>query len=148
MGRLLSGLTLIALAVVAAGVWLLPTERLGPSPPGTGRSAVAPVPASGLEPPGLSELADLTERPPFAASRRAPGAAGQDESLVLGRYRLAGVIVAPTRRSVILSAASGPLTVSEGEVVDGWTVEEITPERVILVSGGRRQEISVADPTR
>ncbi len=148
MHRLLYGFVLLALAAVAVGAWLLPADQIGPPAPNTGPSAVAELPGGGLAPVAFDTLGDLTGRPPFAASRRAPSAAGDDSDLVLGRYRLSGVIVAPSRRAVILSAGAGSVTVSEGEQIDGWTVDEITPERVVLISDGRRQEFPVEAPAR
>jgi hypothetical protein len=59
---------------------------------------------------------------------------------VLGRYRLSGVVVAPSARSVILSGLDNrSLIVAEGETVDGWKVDEITAETVVFTSDGRRQ---------
>jgi type II secretory pathway component PulC len=60
---------------------------------------------------------------------------------------LSGIVVAPTSRSVILSGTDNrSIVVAEGETVDGWTVEEITPEKVVFTSDGRRQIFEVEQP--
>jgi type II secretory pathway component PulC len=143
MNRLLYTCLTIAFAGIAIGAWLVPPAALGPRP-------AMPVPrvSDSLDlaaPQRLDDFAALAERPPFAASRRAaPSAGGDTAALVLGRYRLSGVVVAPTSRSVILSGADNrSLVVAEGETLDGWTVDEITAEKVVFTSNGRREVFDV-----
>ncbi|NQV80944.1 MAG: hypothetical protein HQ495_10350 [Alphaproteobacteria bacterium] len=150
MSRFLMVFLALALVVVAGGVWLIPADQLGPDGINAGEARTMPPPAARLTPRPIDDFAALANRPPFSASRRAPAAtAGNDENLILGRYRLAGVIVAPTARSVILSGANSvAVIVAEGEEIDGWTVDEITVERVVFVSGVRSQTFQVAQPGR
>lgn len=141
-------LVVMALVVLAVGVWLVPADRLGPRTVPQGPVVAAVEPPATLGNPSLDSLTELTQRPPFAASRRSLGAGTEDQSLILGRYRLSGVVVAPTRRTVILRGPEGSVSVSEGEAIDGWTVETIGAHQIVLVSGTRRQEIPVAPADR
>jgi hypothetical protein len=150
MHRWFYGLIIVALAIVAVGAWLLPESALGPARPVAQAGAEIDAPARDLRPRQDTAYAALVQRPPFAANRRAIASVeGGDENLILGRYRLSGVIVSPDRRLVILSTPGGASqSVAEGEQIDGWTVEEITASRVTLASDGRRQEISVESQDR
>ncbi len=150
MSRLLLVFLGLALVIVAGGVWLIPADQLGPDGVNPGEARIAPPAATRLAPRPIGDFAALANRPPFSASRRAPAATGgNDENLILGRYRLAGVIVAPTARSVILSGAgTDAVIVAEGEQIDGWTVDEITAERVVFVSGERSQTFEIDQPGR
>lgn len=141
--------TALVLAAVAVVPWLIPPENLGPARPQEGPAAatVAVVPA--LERRPLEQFSAFAERPPFTATRRpAPDGEKEQENLILGRYRLAGVVVAPMTRSVILtSLGNQSVVVAEGEEVDGWTVDEVSLDRIVFVSDGRRREVLVEDAT-
>jgi len=142
MNRLLYTCLVIAFAVIEIGAWLIPPATLGPS------VSIPPLQTGSAEltaPTRLDDFAALAERPPFSASRRAaPSTAGDADALVLGRYRLSGVVVAPTSRSVILRGSDDrSLVVTEGETLDGWTVDEISAEKVVFTSDGRRQVFEV-----
>ena len=148
--RLLFGLIAAALFAVAAGVLVIPVDDLGPATRRDGEVRVVPPSGPLLAPRPLEEFAAITERPPFSAARRAVATGpGSDPTLILGRYRLSGVIVAPTARSVILSGPNGTaVTVAEGESVDGWLVDEITVEQVVFSANGQRQTFDVSPVAR
>jgi len=148
MNRFLYSCLALASGTIAVGAWLIPPTALGPTPSGVMRSSSAEVPAASTAPGRLEDFAAMAERPPFSASRRAAASATDDSAtLVLGRYRLSGVVVAPTNRAVILSGSDNrSLVVSEGETLDGWTVDEITPKKVVFTSDGRRQVFQVEQP--
>lgn len=139
---------LLVLAGITIGAWLLPTDYFASRPSANGATTVSLDPRPTLASQPLEALTDLVERPPFAANRRALDPANDDPTLILGRYRLSGVVVAPGKRAVMLSGPEGSRTVAEGETIDGWTVDRVDPERVILVTGDRRQEIPVAPRDR
>ena len=150
MNRPLVALLAVAFLVFVIGAWVVPPSVLGPDAPRSNRPQLAGSPALAGTQSSLKDFAAIGERPPFSATRRSIGSAsGDDTALVLGRYRLSGVVVAPSARSMILSGSDNrSLVVAEGETVDGWTVDEITAERVVFTSDGRRQIFGVAPPGR
>lgn len=143
----------VVLAAVTAAPWLFdpaadPTADAG----GRDSQEAAPTPMPRLELPPIERFAALVERPIFTATRRSaprrPGAApisGAGTNLVLGRYRLAGIVVAPTRRLVLLRRPgdSKTIRVLEGETIDGWTLTQVSKTALILESGNRREEFLV-----
>jgi hypothetical protein len=140
----------VAFLTVAIGAWLIPPSAVGPDASTASRAQSTESAALENKQGGIEDFAALGERPPFSATRRAILSAADDNvALVLGRYRLSGVVVAPSARSVILSGLDNrSLIVAEGETVDGWTVDEITAEKVIFTSDGRRQIFPVDQPGR
>jgi hypothetical protein len=150
MNRILFILCGVALLTVAIGAWLIPPSAVGPdastasSPQSTGSAALANKQGD------IEDFAALSERPPFSATRRSILSAADDNAaLVLGRYRLSGVVVAPSARSVILSGLDNrSLIVAEGETVDGWTVHGITAEKVVFTLDGRRKVFPVDQSSR
>jgi hypothetical protein len=114
----------------------------------TGPAAGADGPPQLPEPRPANAFAAVTERPLFTATRR-PVAITRppaDANLVLGKYRLTGVIVAPGLRSMILAGGDGrSISVAEGTAIDGWTVREVTNARVVLENAGKREVIRVPE---
>ena len=101
--------------------------------------------------PSLETLTETRDRPVFIATRRAAqngakmGTDGNQEGLILGRYRLMGVVITPNRRSVVVKPARGGKTTElrVGSTIDGWVVDEIAPEFMKLKSGGLVETISL-----
>lgn len=150
MNRPLSILLGVAFLTVAIGAWLMPTSTVGPNATSTNGTQRTESVALLNKQDRLADFAALGERPPFSATRRSIRSATDDSAaLVLGRYRLSGVVVAPSARSVILSGLdSRSRIVAEGETIDGWTVDEITAEKVVFTSDGRRQTFAIEQPGR
>lgn len=130
---------------VAIGAWVIPTSAVGPSGSAVSKPQLKDIAKLANKPGDIEDFAELGQRPPFSATRRAILLTPDDNmTLVLGRYRLSGVVVAPGARSVILSGLDNrSLIVAEGETVDSWTVNEITAEKVVFTSGDRRQVFPV-----
>lgn len=136
------GLLWLALAAAAAAPWLLaPSAWLGPAPAPGGAAAAPALPAT----PAMQTFAALVERPLFTASRRPPpvAAAPAAGDLLLGRYRLSGVVVTPTRRIVLLREADSgkTLSVAQGERVGDWLVADVTRARIVLETATDRRVI-------
>jgi len=140
----------IAFLTVAIGAWLIPPSAVGPDTSTSSRPQSTGFAALANKQGGIQDFAALGERPPFSATRRAILSAADDNAaLVLGRYRLSGVVVAPSARSVILSGLDNrSLIVAEGETVDGWTVHGITAEKVVFTLDGRRKVFPVDQSSR
>ena len=107
--------------------------------------------------PDLETLAVIVERPLFTATRRsappvqptpaATVAEPLDPALILGRYRLTGIVVTPGLRMVFVTEPGSRKTiaVARGKKLDGWLVSEVEQHVVVLESGDRRQRIKIGD---
>lgn len=154
------GALCVVLLGAAAAPWLGdPLDHIG-GPDATG--AVGTPPAAALprfDAPPAGRLALLVERPLFTATRRPPPPAGTtepadaapapDTSLILGRYRLSGVVVTPDRRLVLLTRKGGSATigVAKGEMLDGWAVTEVEREFIVFERDARKKTYFVRDST-
>ena len=105
--------------------------------------------------PTLDALAETRSRPVFIATRREASAGtriggAQRDGLILGRYRLTGVVITPTRRSVVVKQVRGgkATELRVGSKIDGWRVEEIAPEFMKLSSGALTETISLVSKRR
>jgi general secretion pathway protein N len=84
-------------------------------------------------------LAIALARPLFSSTRRPPqgaandGASGSD----LADTRLTGIVTEPGHHVAIFAVnGAKPLTLTEGEDVNGWRIENITPREVSLSGPG------------
>jgi len=99
------------------------------------RSDVAPA---ALRQPGtrLEELLATTlARPLFSSTRRPPQAAANDDPTGpdLADTRLTGILTEPGHNIAIFAVTGAKtLTLTEGETVSGWRIENITPREVSL----------------
>ncbi len=148
----------VVLAAVTVAPWLFDPADATADAAGRESQEAAPTPTPRLELPPIERFAALVERPIFTATRRspprrpgpgaAPGAApisGAGTNLVLGRYRLTGVVVAPAKRLVLLKRPGDGKTIRvfEGETIDGWTLTQVSKTTLTLESGNRREEFLV-----
>lgn len=134
------------LAGAALAPWLYETTGAGvqfsPSQP------VKPAPPDFNDPGPLEAYNGILERPVFLASRR-PGPPLENtrrqpgEVLLLDRYPVVGVVVAGEKRMVLIR--QGPEAairrIEQGSVLDGWTLSEVTRERLVLEMAGNRKEV-------
>ena len=64
--------------------------------------------------------------------------------MLLGRYRLSGVVVTAERRLALLADAGGQhIKVEEGGDLDGWRMLSISPRRLVLSRGDERLEFAL-----
>ena len=99
-----------------------------PHAPGPAVRAAAAPPTDNLITAILARpLFDSTRRPPLPASAGGEAGPGLDDT------RLTGIITEPGHRIAIFAAEGAkPLTVTEGETVSGWRIENITPGEISL----------------
>jgi hypothetical protein len=96
-------------------------------------------------------LALILARPLFSASRRPPASGG--EATASGEFqdaRLTGIVTMPGQR-IALFAVSGAKTrmLTDGGVLDGWRIEDITPDEISLSGpGGLKKLQPKIDPKR
>lgn len=146
-------------AAIAVSPWIVdPLDYLGrrDTAPATGRQSPPGGPPT-LEAPAFETLAVIVERPIFTATRRpappsrpAPAVTAADppdESLILGRYRLTGIVVTPALRMVFVTEPGSRKTIAveRGMELDGWTIIEVERHVIVLESGDRRKRIKIGD---
>jgi hypothetical protein len=101
-----------------------------------------------IRPTGTDDpLAVSLARPLFSATRR-PSIGPAEPAADLAGNRLAGIVIEPDRRLAIFAVTGGkPLTLAEGESVNGWQIESITPSEVSLIGrGGAKTLQPTLDP--
>jgi hypothetical protein len=102
--------------------------------PAVARRDGGPSKQPSLPPPIEPLVTTILARPLFSPERRppeGPRSAGAD----LKDKRFAGIVIEPYRRLAIFAVTGAkPLTVTEGDSVDGWRIESITPDEIALVS--------------
>lgn len=135
---------------VAAAPWLidpLPFPAVAEVAPGIEAASQAIPP---METRPLESFEAFARRPLFTASRRpppadpvngGPAAPAEGIGVILGRYRLTGVVVTPTVRIAFMTDlnANKSFAVSEGEKLGEWVFAEIARESITLQSNGRRE---------
>lgn len=105
------------------------------------------VDLTALSVPGLDAYPQTRERPLFLSTRRviaaAPDGAGDTVGGLMDRYVFTGVVIAPDQRLVLLRpiGGGGVQRVAEGDVLDGWLIEEIANDFLTVVADGRRQVV-------
>lgn len=122
-------------------------------------AAAAVAPASGAAPsfkpfrmPPQQSFTELVERPPFTQSRRPPTVAVRTAAKVEAPRRdlkltLIGVILHADKQVALVQKPGRQeiLRLARGEKVDGWQVEGILPDRVVLSQSKNVVELELKD---
>ena len=89
------------------------------------------------EKPRLDDLiAAALASPLFSSTRHPPEASGVSDAADPGltNVRLTGIVIEPDRRIAIFAVTGGkPLVLTEGEAVQNWRVDSISPEQVSVI---------------
>lgn len=149
------GLACCALGVViyeeASSVPDPPTARVAPLGRAAPERNALPVPASFQMPPA-GDFAQVLARPLFSATRRPPVEASQASAAVAASasFTLIGTIISQQGHYALLkSGASARLQrVTEGQQVEGWTVDHIFLDRVVLRNASGQAEVKLKDQAR
>ena len=112
--------------------------------------APAPPPAEepGFTMPPLNAYAEVLARPVFSESRRPPSApAAVAEEPQLSSIRLVGIVVSASARHALIEHGQPQKLerIVPGQEVEGWTVEAINADRVVLRRGDSRIEVKAKD---
>lgn len=95
----------------------------------------------------LSDYQELTERPLFWSERRAIAASiatAADAAQTTLPFTLIGVVTGAKSKALLAKPGGKEVThASEGDVVEGWLVEEVGRQSVTLASGSVRRELQV-----
>lgn len=93
--------------------------------------------ASRTEKPRLDDLiATALANPLFSPTRHPPEASGASDAADPGltNVRLTGIVIEPDRRIAIFAVSGGkPLVLTEGEEVQNWRLDSISPEQVSVI---------------
>jgi len=94
--------------------------------------------------PPIDSYGEVTARPLFSPTRRAPPLqAGQRGSLESASLVLTGVIVVGDDRTALVQEVKSPkpTRLKEGQEIQGWTVQSILPDRIVIRRGSEEQEV-------
>src|SRR5215469_5152976 len=110
------------------------------------------APASFIPPKGDAERAarnadrlveEILKQPLFTPGRHPPEEKVEKPEPPQLQGRLAGVMLRPGIRIALFTRPGGkPISIKEGEVVDGWTVSKIEAGRVVLTSAFGEQVVT------
>src|SRR5579862_7154411 len=80
-------------------------------------------------------LATILARPLFSPTRQPAAHPDQPTGLDLGNVRLSGIVIEPGHHLAIFAVPDAkPMVRSEGEMINEWRLDSITPEEVVLSS--------------
>lgn len=159
-------LALTTCATLAAWAWQEMREPLPllPAPVAleVADEAVAnPIPEPGFRISPKNAFAQLVTRPPFSPSRRpprakpAPAPAAQKPEPVAHplvtepQVTLVGILI-NAGKSIAMVRKPGAeelLRLAKGEQLDGWQVEGVLPDRLVLSHGGKLLELELTETT-
>lgn len=135
----------ILCAALAAWPWLAPRADL----PISMKAPPSEAPLASPLPP-LDALNATLQRPLFETLRRPAGkpavAVQQDGApLVLGRYRLLGIVGSGGRRSALLAPIAGGASrlLAAGDMLEDWRVVQVGEGDLTLARGGDSQTVAL-----
>ena len=145
-------------AALAVAVYLQGSAELAlPDDPSGAAAALEPAlelsdePAFRMAP--IERFSETVTRPLFMSTRRppepgAPAAAVPERATsALPAFEVSGIVISPRARLALLARGRSRevIRVSEGELIEGWVVRSILPDRVILEQNGTQQELKLKD---
>ncbi|HKW55164.1 MAG TPA: hypothetical protein VJO12_15830 [Stellaceae bacterium] len=146
-------LLLAAGCIALAGLIYIELDAPDIEPPA--KAAVAATPEPDKRPadnpsfamPPLRNFAGVLSRPLFSETRRPPRAPTGPADTRDANFTLVGTILTAQERHALVEHGQPPHIerVSEGQEVDGWTVEQILPNRVIFGRADTHIEIKPKD---
>ena len=151
----------LALAALCGGLgWLTytvyqapPAELPAQTLAGVGPTDAAAAPSfRPFRMPPQQRFSELVERPPFTQSRRPPEVSAEpvarrEAPRIDLKLTLIGVILQPDRQYALVQrpGSKGAQRLARGEKIDGWQVEGILPDRVILSQAKEVVELELKD---
>lgn len=149
---LLAAICAVLAAVVVVEAYTSPDM---PTPPVTAPAAAegeaVDLPGQVYEAKPPDSYAEIAARPVFSPSRRPQPAdarnAGSGSKSGHDNLMLAGVIMGANKRLAMIETKKTPsvVVVREGQIVEGWTVETIQPEKVVISQGVEAFELLLDD---
>lgn len=113
-------------------------------PPATIAANPADARSASFSLPPLTAYAEVAQRPLFSETRR-PAPESADSDPAAANFSLVGTIISGGDRRALVAHGQPPRTerLVEGQSVDGWTVESILDDRVVLRRVDTRLEVKV-----
>lgn len=108
----------------------------------------APPPPAAFSLPPLAAYSVIVERPLFSTQRRPPVKEEETpEAIPPPRLILTGVLISGDGRLVLLRRVGSKTIIraSEGDEIEGWRIEIITADRVVLRYGDAVEEVTLDD---
>lgn len=143
---------LAALCCALAGIVAveLGGEAGGSTPPPLATAPLRPLPPlpAAFDLPPLASYAEVAERPLFSPARRKPPeAAGQDLLGKSSSFVLVGIVISGSGRVALVQHGQPAemARLGEGQAVEGWTLQSILPDRVVLQHGASEVELKLKD---
>ena len=147
---ILAGVLVVELATESGDL-----AETSPKKPQSGKPGQEAETRSGFVMPPEGTYAEVSERPLFLRFRRPlpPELATKEETpaeTTPAAFILSGVILTGTKRMAFLQPQNSPkiARVEEGQQYEGWTVEAIHPNRVVMRRGQEVSEIVLEDKAR
>jgi general secretion pathway protein N len=106
-----------------------------------------PQPASSTLPP-IESFAEVTRRPLFSPTRQPPPPeVVKDTQGNSTTIALLGIIISDDGRIALIEYGRPPALarLKEGQAVEGWTLQSILPDRIVLQHGTTEQEVRLKD---
>ena len=122
-------------------------EAVPPAVAGDSEPPARALPQAGTSLPPVEAYKEVTQRPLFSSTRHPQAETTQQNSGKAGALSLVGTIITGNSRTALIRHGnSGALArLSEGQKVEGWTLQSIQTDRVTLLGGGTRQELKLKD---
>ncbi|HEX7968617.1 MAG TPA: hypothetical protein VF502_10375 [Stellaceae bacterium] len=100
----------------------------------------------GFAMPPLRSFGDVLARPLFAETRRPPILSVPADARS-SAFTLVGIVISARERHALVEHGQPPRVerIAEGQDIDGWTVEKILPDRVMLGRADARIEVKAKD---
>jgi general secretion pathway protein N len=115
--------------------------------PTTPRQAPQPQ-SAGFALPPLESYAEVAQRPLFSPSRKPPPPDAARETLGnSSSFVLLGIVISERGKYTLIQHGRPPVTarLTEGQTLEGWTIQEIRPDRVTLQNAVTQQELKLKD---
>jgi hypothetical protein len=148
-------LALLVLCLALGGIVYLELADGPVDPPANAATAAAPrrpeaPPAheAKFAMAAIEEFAETVKRPPFAETRRPAPPEQRRENLVdLSNLSLIGIVSSAAGRRALIEHGKPPQVerLVEGQTIEGWTVEAIRPNLVLVRRGETTGEIKIID---
>ncbi len=134
-------------------------DRSGPTTIETAAVKPAKVPAlpaaQAFQMPPIEDFSETLDRPLFSKIRRPPAPepdapAPEPEKKQKVKVRLAGIIISPRERVALVQEprAREITRLRVGQEIEGWVLEAILADRIVLRFGEEREEVKIAGEVR